>query len=167
MNSYYNTVGVRELCHDIKNTSSNKDAILTMAEYFANLNILDGSCIIIPAPQHYGYADYTLQIAVRVSKVTGAKVLDILKCRPRDMLYDLKKQGKGNVPNIYLSEDIRLSGKFYFLDNVISTGATYFEACSVTGIRLNPLVYAIDETSLEPSLMRRLFLYAKLLYSVT
>lgn len=100
MNSYYHTKGVREICHDVKNTSSNKDAILTMAEHFSDMNILDESCIIIPAPQHYGYADYTLQIAERVSKATGAKILDILKCHPRDMLYDLKKQGKGNVGDI-------------------------------------------------------------------
>ena len=55
MNSYYYTKGIREICHDVKNMSSNKDAILTMAEYFSTLNILDRSCIIIPAPQHYGY----------------------------------------------------------------------------------------------------------------
>lgn len=150
MNSYYNTKGVREICHDIKNTSSNKDAILTMAEYFSDLNILDKSCIIIPAPQHYGYADYTLQIAERVSKVTGAKILDILKCRPRDMLYDLKKQGKGNTADLYLSEDIKLSGKYFFLDNVISTGKTFKEACSVTKLNLTALVYAVDETNYTP-----------------
>ncbi|MBP3783849.1 MAG: hypothetical protein J6I68_11440 [Butyrivibrio sp.] len=150
MNSYYNTKGVREICHDVKNTSSNKDAILTMAEYFSDLNILDGSSIIIPAPQHYGYADYTLQIAERVSTVTGAKVLNILKCHPRDMLYDLKKQGKRNAAGLYLSEDIKLSGKYFFLDNVISTGKTFREACSVTKLNLTALVYAVDETNYRP-----------------
>ena len=146
MNSYYNTKGVREICHDVKNTSSNKDAILTMAEYFLSLNIIDESCIIIPAPQHYGYADYTLKIAERVAKITGAKILDILKCRPRDMLYDLKKQGKRSDAGLYLSEDIKISGKFFLLDNVISTGKTFSEACNVTKLNLTALIYAEDET---------------------
>lgn len=149
MNSYYNTKGAREICHDVKNTHSNKDAILTMAEYFTGLNILDESCIIIPAPQHYGYADYTLQIAERISKATGSKILDVLKCSPRDMFYDLKKQGRESTTDLYLSENIKLSGKFFFLDNVISTGKTFKEACSTTKRNLTALVYAVDETNCQ------------------
>ncbi len=144
MLSYYGVSGVREICHDVK--MCNKDAVFTMAEYFSNLGILDRESIIIPAPQHYGYADYTLQIAELVSKSTGVKILDILKCNPRDKLYDLKREHKPKSPGLYLSESVKVKGKLFFLDNVIASGATYCEACKVIGCRLNPLVYAIDDT---------------------
>ena len=90
MNDYYRTTGIREICHDIKNVRANRDAILTVAEYLSRYT-LDKNCILIPAPQHYGYADYTKKVADLVAKATGAKVLDILKCEKRERLYDYKR----------------------------------------------------------------------------
>lgn len=91
---------------------------------------------IVPAPNHGGFADYTLDIAKIVSEFTGAKVADCLKVLPHVPLYEDKRQSLkfylcGAVPN----------GSIFLLDNVIDTGKTFFAAKELIP-SIKPLMYA-------------------------
>lgn len=137
----YKDKGVRDLCHGVK--ERNQRAIEEMAEYFINLEIINADSILIPAPQHEGYAIYTKQIAEIVAKETKAKIYDILKCKPHEMLYKQKQKGKVMIPEIYLIEQLIDKENIYFLDNVIDTGTTFNTANILFNGKLKPLVYAI------------------------
>lgn len=92
--------------------------------------------IIVPAPNHDGFADYTLCISKIVSEFTGAKVVDCLRVLPHVPLYEDKSQELefrlcGEVPN----------GRIFLLDNVIDTGKTFFAAKELIP-SIKPLMYA-------------------------
>ncbi len=139
MNRYYGSAIVRELCHGVK--EHDRMAIEEMAEYFLSLETVTEHSVIIPAPQHSGYADYTREIADIVASATGARVLDVLRCMPHEPLYEQKKQERLTVPRIYLTGQVQGSD-LYFLDNVIDTGTTFRTTNRLFNGRLKPLVYA-------------------------
>lgn len=139
--NYYKDDGVREICHAVK--ECDWYAIQIMAEYFINLGVVSHESIIVPAPQHEGYAIYTKQIADIVARVTQAKVCDILRCQPHEMLYKQKLKGKVVVPEFYVTDSITEDKDIWFLDNVIATGATFYGANKLFGGKMKPLVYAI------------------------
>ena len=92
--------------------------------------------IIVPAPNHNGFADYTLEIAKIVSEFTGARTSDCLKVSPHIPLHDFRNQKLkmflcGTIPN----------GKIFLLDNVIDTGKTFFTAKKLIP-NIRPLMYA-------------------------
>ena len=138
----YGCKHTRELCHGVK--EFDLMAIQEMAEYFACLGILDEDSILVPAPQHTGRAEYTKEIAQMAAKVTKATVVDAIGCIPHEGVYQMKKKGKISVPEFYLTTEFRDEGKkIFFLDNVLATGTTFWEAKKL--IRsIKPLVYAID-----------------------
>ena len=143
MHNYYDDPGVRELCHAVKDRNPN--AIRTMAMEFAQSGVVDENSIIIPAPQHEGYAIYTKEIADILSQLTGAKVLDILRCVPHRPLYEQKSQlGKFNPPTMYIVGEIEYAEDMYFLDNVLATGTTFNQANRLFNNQLKPLIYAKD-----------------------
>lgn len=138
-NIYYNKK-VRELCHGVK--VNDCIAIKEMAEYFINLGIVNKNTIIIPSPQHIGYAQYTKEIAEIVANETKALVKDVLRCKPHEGMYQMKHKGKIKIPEFYLTESIE-GNEIYFLDNVIATGTTYREAKKLIK-NIQPLIYAAD-----------------------
>jgi len=125
---------------------SHKKAVDGIAEYLASLRAFDGDVVVIPAPQHEGYARYTAEIAKRLSYLTGVRVADILRCVPHESLYEMKQKGIDYHPRIYLQGKVP-EGKLYFLDNVIATGRTFRAARNVLGHAMEPLVYAVDENA--------------------
>ena len=136
----YTDKGVRELCHGVK--ERDQIAIMEMAEYFINLNIINANSILIPAPQHEGYAIYTKQIAEIIERETKAKVCDVLKCKPHETLYKQKLNGRVLIPQLYITEEIVTQDDLFFLDNVIDTGITYNTANKLFDWKLKPLIYA-------------------------
>lgn len=160
MNSYYYTVGVRKTCHDVKqneNQMLRNEAIKKIAENLISRNIVQTGDVLIPAPQHNGNAEYTKDIANIVSEKTGAVVVDVLKCVPHSSLYVQKKGGKKPRLTLFLDKKIPLGKNLYFIDNVISSGLTFRLANELLHFRLQPLVYAVDETK-NPDLGKE-FLY--------
>ena len=148
-NSYYHTVGVRKTCHDVKqneNQMLRNNAIKRIAEDLISRDIVQSGDILIPAPQHNGSAEYTKDIARIISKKTGAVVADILKCIPHPSLYEQKKEGGKTELSLYLDGKIPLGKNLYFIDNVISSGMTFRLANELFYFKLQPLVYAVDET---------------------
>ena len=145
--SYYGDIGARELCHAVKGRKRNIP-IRIMTEFLEQF--VDEHSIIIPAPQHYGYADYTLEITQLICKAKGSRVADILKCTPHYSLYQQKLKGNEINLELLLNGAAPSDGKLFFLDNVISTGTTYRIASSLIGRELIPLVYAIDERRYKP-----------------
>lgn len=145
MLDYYKTNGVRDICHAVKENDA--EAIRIMAEYFISLRCVNKSSILIPAPQHTGNAEYTLEIANIVSDATGAKVCDILKRCPENPLYKVKAKGDIAIPSLYVTGRMpSIKSNVFFVDNVISTGTTFNTACKTIGINMSPLVFAVDKS---------------------
>ncbi len=140
---YYKTPGARDICHAVK--ENDNEAIRIMAEYFISLGCVNKSSILIPAPQHTGNAEYTLEIANIVSDATGAKVCDILKRHTEKPLYEAKSRGNIAVPSLYVAGRMpSIKSDVFFVDNVISTGTTFNTACRTIGRNMFPLVFAVD-----------------------
>lgn len=147
--SYYGDPGVRQTCHDVKQTSNTElqdQAIQTIARALIGRNVVGPGDILIPAPQHTGNAEYTKRIAEIVSRETGAVTAGILRCIPHFSWFEAKKAGKHVHLELYLSGTIPMGRRCYFIDNVISTGRTFTEANRLFKGNLRPLVYAVDET---------------------
>lgn len=102
--------------------------------------------MLIPAPQHTGRAEYTLEIAKIISQVSRAFIADVLRRIPSKTLYEKKYEGQELDPEMYLEGSIPAAERYFFVDNVISTGTTYRTACRICGLGLEPLVYAVDDT---------------------
>lgn len=146
---YYREPGVRQTCHDVKQTSNTElqdQAIQTIARDLIGRNVVGPGDILIPAPQHTGNAEYTKRIAEIVSRETGAVTAGILKCIPHFSWFEAKQAGKHVHLGLYLSGTIPAGRRCYFIDNVISTGRTFTEANRLFKGNLCPLVYAVDET---------------------
>lgn len=145
---YFQTPGVRETCHTIKSSDNSEvlaKTIRKMCRTMAELWPLDVDSILIPAPQHTGDAAYTKEMAEELADLTGARVADVLKCRPHRPLYEQKKEGKPLSLELYLAESVpETNGHVFFVDNCIGTGKTYTEAQKLIGRPLVPLVYAVD-----------------------
>lgn len=148
--SYYSDPGIREVCHAVKQSTdldARQAAINSMADYFSNLGVFDSSCILIPAPQHSGNAEYTKTISEIVSKRTGATMLDIVKCQPHEPLYNQKYKGNKVLDlDLYLAGKVPEGKKIILIDNVISTGETVFKISNLLKKPVIPVVYAIDDT---------------------
>lgn len=146
----YRTDGVSDIAHAVK--SDNPDllkkwiAINRIAKHIIDQNVLTSKDYIVPAPQHTGRAEYTLEIAKIISKETGCKIADILGCKPRDTLYNLKKKnGEKSIEDsgLYLLTDKFPKYNIWFLDNVIATGKTFEDARKLIP-HLKPLIYSIS-----------------------
>lgn len=133
----------------------NPDAIKEMAYELAKM--IDEDCILIPAPQHTGNAEYTLQICEIIEKVSPYKItiLDVLNCDPRDTLYNMKKKVKKITKDTQFSSGIKLKtslddieGPIYFVDNVIATGTTLKDAQKLIP-NIRPLVFAASRRYFE------------------
>lgn len=138
MFDYYSDYGVREICRGVK--ERNQDCILEMAAYLSKQ--VTSESILVPIPQHTGRAEYTKEISDLISKWTGAKVADVLRCKSHEPGYILKKRGAKYSPRFYLKGE-KPVGKIVLIDNVIATGATIREAERVIG-NCDVQVYACD-----------------------
>lgn len=141
-NNYFDK-DIREICHEIKNR--NKECYLIMAEYFLNQEIIDNQSILIPAPQHEGFAIYTKKIAEIIASKSGAKVLDVIKSTPRKTLYECKQKHEKIVLNFNITEKMSFTNqKVFLVDNVLHTGQTLSTCQKILGHQLIPLVYGIS-----------------------
>lgn len=78
----------------------------------------------------------------------GYQYMDVLKCRVREPLYNLKKQNKNvNLEDLgfYTIDIIPTNKNVYFIDNVYASGLTARAANSVFS-KGEIVVYAYDET---------------------
>lgn len=163
--NYYYSENTKQLCHDVKELGSLNygkynpldyaNTLNKMADYIHSQHIIDKNSIIVPAPQHTGKAEYTLDLAEALYNRIDCLIADILKAKPHDTLYEQKKNGKETDLELYLDKekDFALRAvqraceegkKVYFLDNVISTGKTFNEASKlIPGII--PCSYAISD----------------------
>ncbi len=140
MHDYYKDRGIRDICHGVKEREL--ECMKIMADFFINQDVISKNSIIIPAPQHEGCAIYTKIIADIVAAETNATVMDILKTRPRQTLYEQKKKGRIDDLYFYLTDSAPKSGDIWFLDNVIATGTTFNAANRLFGGMLKPLIFA-------------------------
>ncbi|HCB93849.1 MAG TPA: hypothetical protein DEP57_08625 [Selenomonas sp.] len=141
----YYSRGVPELCHAVKN--GEPDAIRKMAKEMAT--VVPPNAVLVPAPQHCGFAVYTLEICEEIAALTGVAICDVLRCTPHESLYIARKRGHDVSLSFYLTGSLPDSPLF-LVDNVISTGKTVEAARKAIGQRLVPLVYAADSTRYQP-----------------
>lgn len=138
---------IRAIAHGVK--QSTKDPLLrrismtSIADYIIKHGIFDEDDTIVPAPQHTGHAEYTLDIAKQIAAKTGCKVCDCLTCTPRETLYDMKKRGLPIEDDMALKK-VHIPGKrVWFLDNIIASGHTFKKAKELIP-DLIPLPYAVS-----------------------
>lgn len=133
----------REICHEIKNR--NIECCKIMADFFLEQEIIDKNCLLVPAPQHEGYAIYTKVIAEMIASKSGAKVVDIIKSNPRKPLYEYKQNHQKITLNFELTEKLFVDiQKVFFVDNVLHTGQTLQTCEKIIGYQLIPLVYGVS-----------------------
>ena len=141
--NHYFSGDTREICHEIKDR--NEECYRIMANFFLEQEIIDSQCLLIPAPQHDGYAIYTKAIAEMIASESGAKVADVVKSNPRKTLYECKQRRQPISLHFTLTEKPDLNGKkVFFVDNVLHTGQTLYTCRKVIGYDLIPLVYGIS-----------------------
>ena len=143
---YYQSPGTREVCHDVKGGSglkAQKEAMYTIASAFIRSGLIQEGDILIPAPQHTGSATYMREIAEMVAYSIKCRVCDILIRNDTAMLYGMSAEDKKKSLQMCLASDVPVSGRKFFIDNVIATGTTYRAAKSLIGNDLNALTYAV------------------------
>lgn len=150
--NYYYDKNIREICHEIK--KNNLECCEIMANYFLNQEIIKEGDILIPIPQHNGYSIYTKQIAQLISLQTNAIVEDIIKSKPRETLYELKKQNKKVSLDFFLAKNLKeIKSNVFLIDNVLDTGQTFFTCKNLlNGINIIPLVYAYTNKNILENL---------------
>lgn len=137
-----------------KNVKHNDpDAIAEIADFLTSQ--IDEDCFLVPAPQHTGKAEYTLEICKLIEKMSpyNITILDVMQCQPRDTLYDLKRKARTKLTKdvvqqldtgMTLKEALSdLEGPIYFVDNVVATGATLRDAVKLIP-NIKPLVFAVS-----------------------
>lgn len=129
----------KEISHKIKGESvgglpiserEQREAIEVAADDMAKL--IPSNAILVPVPSRKGYATSTKMLADAISKRNKAVVKDVLRGRNRMSSYVMKQKGQEVSAidfGLYLTEP--LQGKVFFIDNVISSGATARAVCSV------------------------------------
>jgi hypothetical protein len=131
------------------------EAIKEMATELSNM--IDEDCFLVPAPQHTGKAEYTLEICKIIERINphNITILDVLSCEPRDTLYDMKKKVKKITKDTKFSSGIMLKealadieGPIYFVDNIIATGTTLRDAQQLIP-NIRPLVFAASRRYFE------------------
>lgn len=153
---YYEEPGIKEICHAIKQAEdpyARQIALHTVADCLAR-EVLDiGSpCFLIPAPQSSGRAEYTKDICMLISGMTGANVLDVVGCVPHEPVYTQKRKGiygENLRAEFFRTGDVPEAGALFFVDNVIATGETYTRICRLLSRKPVPLVYAVDHKKLK------------------
>lgn len=128
----YRQDGRNETAHAMKN--GEHWAIGKAAEEMAKY--IPSNAVLVPIPSHTGNATYTLELAQRIARKTTAEVVDALKCEPREMIYNLKKQGRKPTPKqmgFYLVRSIPENKRIIILDNVVATGTTAAAALMAIG----------------------------------
>lgn len=140
-NDYY-ACDTREICHEIK--MRNNECCKIMADFFLEQEIINENCLLIPAPQHEGYAIYTKEIAEMIALKSGARVADIIRNDPRETLYEYKQSNQKFALNFYATEKLFADNqKVFLVDNVLHTGQT-LQACQrAVEHPLIPLVYGV------------------------
>ena len=138
---------IRTVTHDVKQSTKDplrrRISMTSIANYICDHSIFNEDDTIVPAPQHTGHAEYTLDIAKQIAARTGCKVCDCLSVVPRDTLYDMKKAGKP-IEDIMLRKKVKIPGKrIWFLDNIIASGHTFKQAKELIP-GLIPLPYAVS-----------------------
>lgn len=121
---YYDQSGLyREISHEIKQGDDN--AIAIASEQMAKLVPPDS--ILVPIPSHNGNANATLKLANAIASITGSQVVDALKGKSRESLYELKKKGvkvDSDYLGFFLGKELPKGKNIVFVDNVIATGTT-------------------------------------------
>lgn len=139
----YNEPHVKMMCKNAKSTHQGvvRDAVYYMASLIAFTEDVKEGDILIPAPQHNGAAQYTLQMANLIASFTHAKVMNVLRCKPHIGIYEAKKKGLLLSIQMYITEHIPQARRVLFVDNVIDTGATFIAAKNQIP-NIEPLTFA-------------------------
>lgn len=155
------------VCHGVK--EGDQEAKEAMADFLAKQ--IKEPTVLLPAPQHTGEAEYTLEIAEMIQKKLGPNMVNIcnaLVCDPHETMYDQKRSLAAGSANPLSAEQIssldagnmrwrehaaQIFGKYIhwkhcLLDNVISTGRTFEEARKLVP-DIEPLVFAASPLYLK------------------
>ena len=150
---YYGTSGARRACHAVKGefgAAAMDAAMRSMSEALAEALPLGRHSLLIPAPQHGGRATYMLEVARRVADLTGARILDVVRCAPHAPLYAQKRATiRSPRPSEldfepFLAGGVPRHGDPWVLDNVLATGETLRRVSALLPSRARYAAFACD-----------------------
>lgn len=111
----------KALCRKVK--EGDVESIELAAQTLSSL-IPEGS-ILVPIPGRFGYATYTLLLAIRTAKKGEFRIENCLRGEVRDGLCEMKKEGKKpKEPIFWKKYRPAKRGKIVLIDNVYDTGMT-------------------------------------------
>ena len=110
---------LREIAHGVKDGSA-KHTDMAARLFDA---ALPPDCAIVPMPGHCGRADAMLDVALRVSAMSGRAVIDALACVPHESSYAQKARGLAPAPIAMLAR-FAVHGEIAIIDNCIASGTT-------------------------------------------
>lgn len=150
---YDTTPGVRQLVDDLRQNEDpllRSRAIAVISEWFVKFGEVGKFDVLVPVPQHSGDAEYTKKICENIASVTGASVLDIVKCSPVPSFKTYKPNDNKRY-EYYRSDRIAdaKNSNFYFVDSIIKSGDTYKQVNDLFDQQLIPMVFAVDYKKLK------------------
>jgi predicted amidophosphoribosyltransferase len=137
---YYSTIGARVLAHRVK--ENHLYSVLKMARGMAKKAATEWSqnCVLIPVPSSHGYATNTRLMALVISEIAVIPMLNIVRGRARERLYDAKiKGGRGITKEFFGFHLVGSAGirTPVLIDSVFDTGRT---TQAVAGLFHKPVI---------------------------
>lgn len=138
----------RRLCRKVK--EGDLKALDEAAEALSS--ILPENSVLVPMPGRFGYAAYTLMLAIRIAMKRGFKVENCLRGETRDGLCETKREGKKPTEPKFWKQYRPTKGKRHVLiDNVYDTGTTARAAEKAMGKKCDIAVIGITKADKNKS----------------
>lgn len=135
---------MRTVCRKVKEGDLKS---LDMAAEALSL-ILPENSVLVPMPGRYGYAAYTLMLAIRIAIKRGFEVENCLRGEVREGLCEMKKDGKKPKEPKFRKQYRPTKGKRHILiDNVYDTGMTARAAEKAMGKKCEIAVIGITKAN--------------------
>lgn len=133
----------RKMCRKVK--EGDIESIEQAAKRLATM-IPEGSTLV-PVPGRFGYAAYTLMLAIRTAKKSGLKVENCLRGDVRDGLCEMKRAGKKPKEPVFRKQYKPGKGaKIVLIDNVYDSGMTAKAARKALGRKCDIAVIGMTNT---------------------
>jgi hypothetical protein len=138
----------RRLCRKVK--EGNLKALDEAAEALSS--ILPENSVLVPMPGRFGYAAYTLMLAIRIAMKRGFEVENCLRGETRNGLCETKREGKKPTEPKFWKQYRPTKGKRHVLiDNVYDTGTTARAAEKAMGKKCDIAVIGITKADKNKS----------------
>lgn len=133
---------MKKTCRKMK--EGNMEQLEKAAEKLAE--ILPSESVLVPMPGRFGYAAYTLMLAIRIAMKGGFRIENCLKGEVRDGLCEMKRAGMKPTEPVFRKRFKPTKGaRHVLIDNVYDTGMTARAAQKAMGKKCEIAVIGITK----------------------